>query len=221
MGNTETIFRIIQSVPSPNAEPFKRWLAKVGYERIQEAQNPSIAIKRAITDYQLQGRSTEWIDARLRTILSRKELTDEWKKRGVKEGLEYAALTDVIAKNTFGKTTKDHKKFKGLGKNHNLRDNMSDIELILTMLGETSTQKIAQAQDAQGFRKNKEAAEAGGGIAGNARADLEKRLGKSVVSPENNLKELPPSKDLLNIPGTFQEKIRAIAAVPAMPKKKK
>ena len=138
-GNTETIFRIIQSIPSPKAETFKQWLARVGYERIQEHQNPSIAIKRAICDYQLQGRSLEWIEARLRTLVSRKELTDEWHNRGIQEGLEYAVLTDTISKQSLGKTTKEHKDYKGLKKNHSLRDNMTEMELILTMLGETST----------------------------------------------------------------------------------
>jgi DNA-damage-inducible protein D len=191
----------------------------VGYERIQETQNPAIAIKRAIVDYQLQGRSTEWIDSRLRTILSRKELTDEWQKRGIKEGFEYGLLTDVISKHTFGKTTKEYRDHKNLSKNHSLRDNMSDIELILTMLGETSTRKIAQVKDAQGLEQNKEAAKAGGDIAGNARTDLEAKLGKSIVTSQNHLKQAPPSKHLLDFPGTFQEKIRAIAAVPAKPKK--
>lgn len=221
VGNTETVFRIIQSIPSPKAEPFKQWLAKVGYERIQEHQNPSIAIKRAIVDYQLQGRSMEWIDARLRTILSRKELTDEWHKRGISEDWQYGALTDVISKHTFGKTTKEHKEYKNLGKRHNLRDNMTEIELILTMLGETSTKQIARVREAEGFAENKSAARAGGDIAGQARENLEQQLGGSVVSKDNNLQRLPPSKDLLSIPGTLQEKIAAIAQVPPMPKKKK
>jgi len=204
-GNTETIFRIMQSIPSPNAEPFKRWLAKVGYERIQEAQNPSIAIKRAIVDYQMQGRSLDWIEARLRTIVSRKELTDEWKARGIQEGIEYARLTNYVSVGTFGMNVNEHKTIKQLGKNHNLRDNMTRIELILTMLGETATKEIAVARDVEGFQQNKEAAQAGGKVAGNARRDLEKQLGHSVISTENNLERLGPSADLLEMPPNVDE----------------
>ncbi len=221
MANTETVFRIIQSIPSPKAEPFKRWLAKVGYERIQERQNPSIAIKRAVVDYQMQGRSMEWIDARLRTILSRRELTDEWQKRGIEASFEYGKLTDVISKETFGKTTKEHGAYKSLLPSHNLRDNMTEMELILTMLGETSTRQIAQAKDAVGFEANKEAASAGGKIAGNALKELEKQLGTSVVSKENQLKKLNPSKDLLNFPAKVHDTIKAIAKVPTQKKKPK
>ena len=205
--NTETIFRIIQSIPSPRAEPFKQWLAKVGYERIQEHQNPSIAIKRAIVDYQMQGRSLEWIDARLRTIFSRKELTDEWKARGIKEGLEYALLTDDISKGTFGKTTKEHKILKSLKPAHNLRDNMTPIELILTMLGETSTKQIAQSKNAQGFTQNQRAAQAGGAVAGGARKQLELQTGNSVISAGNNLDALPPSKDLHTFPAELEASV--------------
>jgi DNA-damage-inducible protein D len=213
MGNTETIFRVIQSIPSPKAEPFKQWLARVGYERIQEHQNPSIAIKRAIVDYQLQGRSIEWIESRLRTIVSRKELTDEWHLRGVKEGWEYADLTDTISKQSFGKTTKEHKDYKGLGKNHGLRDNMTETELILTMLGETSTKQIARHKNAQGFDQNKVAARLGGNIAGNARKELEAQTGQSVLSKENKLGKLPPSKDLLQLPDNFDESLQVLKAV--------
>ncbi len=207
MANTETIFRIIQSISSPKAEPFKQWLARTGYERIQEHQNPSIAIKRAICDYQLQGRPMEWIEARLRTIFSRRELTDEWKARGIQEGMEFAILTDDISRGTFGKTTKEHKEYKSLSKNHNLRDNMTPIELILTMLGETSTKQIAQSKDAKGFAQNKEAAKAGGSIAGGARKQLELETGKSVLSRDNQLASSPPSKDLLTFPKSLDDAV--------------
>jgi DNA-damage-inducible protein D len=215
MANTETVFRIIQSIPSPAAEPFKQWLAKVGYERIQEHQNPSIAIKRAIVDYQLQGRSMDWVEARLRTLVSRKEVCDEWQRRGIKEGWEYAALTDAISRGTFSKTVQEYKDHKGLGKNHSLRDNMTGIELILTMLGETSTKQIAIAKDSRGFAQNKISAQAGGHIAGNARKELEHQVGHSVVSAENNLKRLPPSKDILELPANFKESVERMT-----PKKK-
>ena len=171
VASAETLFRIIQSIPSPRAEPFKRWLARVAYERIQEIQNPEIAIKRAILTYQLQGRSDDWIEKRIRTIVARKELTSEWKKRGVKEGQEYAVLTNVISEHTFGIGSKDHKRVKGL-KTQNLRDHMTDLELIFTMLGEKSTTEIAKTRDAQGFNKNLGAARAGGSVAGVARVQL-------------------------------------------------
>lgn len=184
--NTETLFRIIQSIRSPRAEPFKRWLARVGYERIQEIQNPEIAIKRAILTYQLQGRSDEWIDKRVRTIVARKELTSEWAKRGVKKGQEYAVLTNVISTHTFGIGNKDHKRYKGL-KSQNLRDHMTDLELIFTMLGEKSTTEIARHRNAHGFTANENAAKAGGTVAGVARAQLERETGERVVSNKNFL----------------------------------
>ena len=185
--DTETVFRIMQSVPSPKAEPFKRWLAKTGYERIKEFQNPELAIKRAMMDYALQGRSDEWIKARVRTLISRKELTAEWSKRGVKEGLEYAVLTDVISKKTFEVTTQKHKEYKGLGKNHGLRNHMTDLELVLTMLGEASTAELTRARDAQGFMENQQTAHDGGEIAGDARKNLERQLQRPVVSSSNFL----------------------------------
>ena len=206
--NTETVFRIIQSIPAPKAEPFKQWLARVGYERIQEHQNPAIAIKRAIVDYQLQGRSMHWIEARLRTIFSRKELTDEWKERGVTEALEFATLTDDISLGAFEKTTKAHKEFKYLKKKDSLRDNMTPIELILTMLGETATKQIAQSRNAQGFYLNRQAAKAGGAIAGGARKRLEQETGKKVLSSENYLAAQPPSKDLLTFPPLLDEGLK-------------
>lgn len=184
---TETILRIIQSIPSPRAEPFKRWLAKVGYERIQEIQDPEIAIKRAILTYQIQGRADDWIEKRIRSIVSRKELTSEWRKRGIKEGQEYAVLTNVISQETFSMHTMRHKKYKGLRKTHNLRDHMTDLELILTMLGETSTKTIAVQRDSQGFYQNYKAAETGGSIAGQARKQIEKETGQRVVSKSSFL----------------------------------
>ena len=187
VATAETILRIIQSISSPKAEPFKRWLARVGYERIQEAQDPEILIKRAILHYQVQGRSDDWIEKRIRTIVSRKELTAEWKKRGIEEGKDYAMLTTVISQETFGLHTKNHMKVKGLSARHNLRDHMTDMELILTMLGETSTKEIAQQRDAQGLHQNYRAARDGGAIAGSARKEIEKHTGRKVVSSQNFL----------------------------------
>jgi DNA-damage-inducible protein D len=189
--NTEGVFRIIQSIPSPKAEPFKRWLAKVGYERIQEIENPELAIKRTRATYQLKGYSDEWIEKRIRGIEVRKNLTDEWKKRGVKGEDEYSILTSEISKAAFGLTPDEYKKHKGLDKpNENLRDHMTDLELIFNMLGEAATTEIAQKRDVVGFESNKKAANDGGTVAGNARKDLEKQSGRKVVSAVN-FKQLP------------------------------
>jgi DNA-damage-inducible protein D len=190
--NTEKAFRIIQSIPSPKAEPFKLWLAKVGYERVQEINDPELAGKRMKEIYKAKGYSDEWIEKRVRGINVRNELTDEWSKRGVREGLEYGILTDEISKATFGKTTKQYKKFKSLSK-QNLRDHMDDLELIFSMLGEASTTRIAQSKDARGFVENKVAAKDGGEVAGNARKELERKSGKKVSTKENYLDE-PESK---------------------------
>jgi hypothetical protein len=186
--NTEGIFRIIQSIPSPKAEPFKRWLAKVGYDRIQEIENPELAQERMKLLYQQKGYSKEWIDKRLRGIAIRQELTDEWKQRGVDEHLEFAILTNEIAKATFGKTVQEHKELKGLQK-ENLRDHMTDLELIFSMLGEKSTTEIAKVDDAKGFEENKYAAQRGGAVAAEARTKLEKELRRNVISSENYLTE--------------------------------
>lgn len=186
VANTETLFRIIQSISSPKAEPIKRWLAKVGFERIQETQDPELAIKRAILTYQLQGRSDDWIEKRVRSIVSRKELTREWQKRGVSDSKDYAMLSNIISENTFGVGVERHKRLKGLS-SQNLRDHMTDLELILTMLGETSTTTIARQRDAQGLSENAGAARAGGGIAGTARKQIEAETGQKVVSPSNFL----------------------------------
>lgn len=184
--NVETLLRVIQSIPSPKAEPFKRWLAKVGYERIQETQNPEISVKRAILEWQIQGRTGDWIESRLRAIVSRKDLTDEWQKRGIEKGRDYGYLTNVVHKGTFGLKTDEHKELKGLT-SQQLRDHMTDLELIFTMLGEKSTVAIAQAMDADGLRQNITAAQNGGKVAGDARKELEKKIQKSVVSASNFL----------------------------------
>ena len=195
--NTEILFRIIQSIPSPKAEPFKRWLAQVGYERVKEIENPELASARARELYQAKGYPQAWIEKRLRSISIRGELTDEWKQRGVQEGKEYSILTSEIARATFGVTPDAHGRLKGLDKaktGNNLRDHMTDLELIFTMLGEAGTTEIARRKDAQGFMDNRKAAKEGGAIAGNARKALEAKSGKPVVSKENFL---PPSRKKL------------------------
>lgn len=184
--NTEGIFRIIQSIPSPKAEPFKRWLAKVGYERVQEIDDPELATKRSRALYKAKGYPDAWIEKRMRGIAIHEELTEEWSNRGIKEEREFAILTAEIANATFGMTPRNHKKHKGLER-ENLRDHMSDLELIFSMLGEASTTEIAQGWDAQGFKENKEAAKQGGKIAGEARKKLELESGKKVVSNKNFL----------------------------------
>ncbi len=184
--NTEGIFRIIQSIPSPKAEPFKRWLAKVGYERVQEIEDPQLATKRTRALYKAKGYSDDWIEKRMRSIAIRDELTDEWKKRGVKEQREYAILTAEISEATFGLTPSEYARFKQL-KRENLRDHMTDLELIFSMLGEAATTEIARNRDAQGFPQNKKAARAGGEVAGKARKDLETKSGRKVVTSENYL----------------------------------
>ncbi|MFH0775456.1 MAG: Bro-N domain-containing protein [bacterium] len=184
--NTEGIFRIIQSIPSPKAEPFKRWLAKVGYERVQEIEDPELATKRTKALYKAKGYSDDWIEKRMRGIAIREELTDEWKKREVVERQEYEILTAEIAKAAFGVTPSQHKNLKGLNR-ENLRDHMTDLELIFSMLGEAATTEITRVDDAKGFHENKTAARKGGEVAGKARKDLEKKTGKRVVSQENYL----------------------------------
>ncbi len=188
--NTEGLFRIIQSIPSPKAEPFKRWLAQVGYERVKEIENPELASARARELYQAKGYPQAWIEKRLRSIAVRGELTDEWKAREVQEGKEYSTLTAEIARATFGVTPGAHSRLKGLDKvktGNNLRDHMTDLELIFTMLGEAGTTEIARRKDAQGFADNRTAAREGGAIAGDARKALEAKSGKPVVSKENYL----------------------------------
>ncbi|MGE0269279.1 MAG: Bro-N domain-containing protein [Candidatus Omnitrophota bacterium] len=192
--NTEGIFRIIQSIPSHKAEPFKRWLARVGYERIQEIEDPELAMKRMRAIYKAKGYSDAWIEKRVRGIAVREELTDEWNNRGIKNQGEYAILTAEISKAAFGVTPSEYKKLKGLER-ENLRDHMNDLELIFSMLGEASTVAITRSKDTQGFTQNKEAAIDGGSVAGKARVDLEHKTGKKIMSNDNYL-ETSQSKKL-------------------------
>ena len=185
--NRETIFRIIQSVPSPNAEPFKLWFARLAEERIQEVINPELAVERAKQTYLQKGYSEEWANARLKGIPVRNELTDEWKKRGAEEGRDFAILTNEISKTTFGITTEQHKSIKGINKKQNLRDNMSPLELALTTLAEVTTTELHKTNDSKGMRALKNDANTGGSIAGNTRRDIEKQIGKKVVTSENSL----------------------------------
>jgi DNA-damage-inducible protein D len=182
--DTKGLLRIIQSIPSPKAEPFKLWLAQVGSDRLDEIENPELAAKRTRELYKLKGYSDDWIEKRMRSIAIREELTDNWKTRGVKENKEYAILTAEISKATFGLTPKEYKKVKGL-KRENLRDHMSDLELIFSMLGEASTTAIVKTKNPIGFVENKKVAKQGGDVAGNARKELEQKTGKQVVSKEN------------------------------------
>ncbi len=193
--NTEGIFRIIQSIPSPKAEPFKLWLAKVGYERVKEIEDPELATRRTRELYKLKGYSEAWIEKRMRGIAIREELTDEWKNRNIKENSEFAILTAEISKATFGMTPSQYKEHKGL-KRENLRDHMDDLELIFSMLGEASTTRIATSKNAIGFSENKTAAQKGGKIAGDARKNLEVESGSKVIKKENYLKS-PQDKKLL------------------------
>lgn len=186
--NTETMFRIIQSIPSPKAEPFKRWLAKVGYERIQEIEDPELAQDRMKQIYEQKGYSKDWIDKRLRGIAIRQNLTDEWQERGIKHEKDFAILTAEISKATFGMTPTEYKKHKSLTKsNQNLRDHMTDFELIFTMLGEKVTTEISKQEKPNNFSKNKQVAKRGGNVAKNARINTEKELGRSVISKGNFL----------------------------------
>ncbi len=194
--NTEGIFRIIQSIPSKNAEPFKRWLAKVGKERINEIENPELAQKRMKEIYKMKGYSDDWIEKRMRGIAIRDELTDEWGKRGVKAKKEYAILTAEISKATFGMTPGEYKDFKGL-KRENLRDHMNDLELIFSMLGERVSTEITRYKDAKGFDENKKAAKEGGEVAGNARKDAEDKIGRAITSSENYVSEPEKKKKLV------------------------
>jgi len=193
--DTEGIFRIIQSIPSPKAEPFKRWLAKVGYERIQEIENPELATKRTRLLYKLKGYSDDWIEKRMRGIAIREELTDEWQKRGAEEDRDYEILTAEISKATFGITPSEYKELKKLNR-ENLRDHMGDFELIFTMLGERSTTEIHRNEDSRGMGKLKADALTGGNIAGNARKALEKKLNRTIVSSHNYLKESESKKKI-------------------------
>ncbi|PIT87071.1 MAG: phage antirepressor protein [Candidatus Magasanikbacteria bacterium CG10_big_fil_rev_8_21_14_0_10_40_10] len=194
--NTEGIFRIIQSIPSPKAEPFKRWLAKVGYERVQEIENPELATKRTRMIYKLKGYPDSWIEKRMRGIEIRETLTDEWQKHDVKEQKEFEILTAEIASATFGVTPGQHKKLKGL-KRENLRDHMNDLELIFSMLGEAATTEITKVENPTGFVENKKTAKRGGNVAGIARNQMEKETGKKIVSKENYLSVIKGKKKLV------------------------
>lgn len=186
--NVKGLFRIIQSIPSPKAEPFKQWLATVGYERMLEIENPELAQERMKELYEKKGYPKDWIDKRLRGIAIRQNLTDEWKKRGITEEKDYAILTAEISKATFGMTPSEYKEFKGLTKkNQNLRDHMDDLELIFTMLGERVTTEISEKEEPETFAESKKIAQRGGGVAGKAREATEKELGRSVSTPKNFL----------------------------------
>ena len=196
VADTEQLLRLIQSIPSPKAEPFKQWLAQVGAERIAEIENPELAQARIRATYKSKGYSDAWIEKRIRGIQVRDELTNEWKNRDVKEGKEYAILTAEISKATFGIVPSEYKNIKGLTKSsENLRDHMTDLELIFTMLGEASTTEIAKNKNAKGFIENHKAAKAGGTVAGNARKELEKKSGTKIVSKQN-YKDLTSNKEL-------------------------
>ena len=199
--NVQALFRIIQSIPSPKAEPFKLWLAQVGYERVQEIENPELAQERMKELYEQKGYPKDWIDKRLRGIAIRQNLTDVWKERGITEKSDYAILTAEISRATFGLTPSDYKIYKGLTKkNQNLRDHMSDLELIFTMLGERVTTEISQKEKPDTFTKSKQVAQRGGNVAGVAREQAEKELGRSVVSPENFLLDSDKQNDTLELP---------------------
>jgi hypothetical protein len=191
VASTETILRLVQSIPSPKAEPFKLWLAKVGYERIEETEDPELGIDRAMQIYLKKGYSKDWINQRLKSIEVRKELTDEWDKRGVKKGLEYAILTDEITKAWSEKSVREYKRFKNLRK-ENLRDNMTNLELVLNMLAEASTTEISKSKEPKDLEENKEVAKQGGHVAGTARKEIESKTGKRIVSPKNakDIKEI-------------------------------
>ncbi|MBL7701452.1 MAG: Bro-N domain-containing protein [Ferruginibacter sp.] len=184
VASTEQLLRLIQSIPSPKAEPFKQWLAKTGYERIEETQDPEKSIDRAMENYLNLGYSKEWINQRLKSIEVRKDLTDEWENRGVKKGQEYATLTDIITKAWSGKTVKEYKKHKGL-KKENLRDNMTNLELVLNMLAEASTTEISKQKKPKDIAANKKVAREGGTIAGNTRKAIEAKTGKKIVNSLN------------------------------------
>ena len=184
VANTDQLFRLIQSIPSPKAEPFKLWIAQVAKERLDQMQDPELSIEQAILDYKRLGYSDNWINQRLKSIEIRKDLTDEWKSRGLEEGLHFATLTDIIYKTWADKTAKEYKQFKGL-KKENLRDNMTNTELVLNMLAELSTKRISEATNPEAMDEHAEVAKQGGEIARNARLELEAKTGEKVVSPLN------------------------------------
>jgi hypothetical protein len=185
VADTETMLRLVQSIPSPNAEPFKLWLARVGYERLEETADPELAINRALKTYLQKGYSLNWINQRLKSIEIRKSLTDEWERRGIKEGLEFAILTDEISQAWAGLTTKQYKRLKGLRK-ENLRDNMTNLELVLNMLAETATTEISHKRRPRNLPENKKVAREGGTVAGNAKREIESITGRKIVTPKNS-----------------------------------
>jgi len=191
----EGVFRIIQSIPSKKAEPFKEWMAQVAAQRIDQMQDPELNFEQAYADYRRLGYSDKWINQRLRSIEVRKELTDEWDRAGVTEGQQYASLTDIITRSWSGKSTREYKQFKGLHK-ENLRDNMTNIELALNTLAEASATEISKAKNPKGFMESADVAREGGQIAGDARKQLEKRVGHSVISPSKAADHLPPAEDV-------------------------
>jgi len=210
--NIEGIFRLMQSVPTKKAEPFKKWLARVGYERIQELQDPSIAMKRAIMLYRAKGYSDNWIESRLQNKASRDQLEDEWDKRGI-EGRQYAFLTDAISVKTFGIKTRTHKDIKGL-KSQSLRDNMTPIELTLTTLGEQATTEISRAKNAKGYFQNLGAAESGGSVAGKARKEIERQTGNRVVSDKNYLTENQRRQEEIELSNGLKKLVESFSKSP-------
>ncbi len=195
VADTEQLFRLIQSIPSPKAEPFKQWMAGVASQRIDQMQDPELNFEQAYEDYRRLGYSDKWINQRLKSIEVRKELTDEWNRAGIADNMQYASLTDIITRGWSGKTTKEYKKFKGL-KKESLRDNMTNIELALNILAEASTTEISKAQNPKGFRQSAKVAKKGGEIAGNARKKLEQQIGHSVISNKKASDYLPPAESI-------------------------
>ena len=203
-GTAEHVFRIIQSIPSKKAEPFKQWMAQVAAERLEQMQDPELNFEQAYSDYRRLGYSDKWINQRLKSIEIRKALTDEWNRAGVKEGLQYASLTDIITQEWSGKTTKQYKKFKGLHK-ESLRDNMTNMELALNIFAEASTAEISKARNPKGFKQSAEIAHRGGKIAGDARKKLEEQIGHSIISKEKASDYLPPADRLDSLPADDED----------------
>ena len=199
VADTEQLFRLIQSIPSPKAEPFKQWMAQVASQRIDQMQDPELSIDQAVADYRRLGYSEAWINQRIKSIEVRKELTDEWKRTGVQEGVEYASLTDIITREWSGLTTKQYKNYKGLTK-ENLRDNMTNLEIALNILAEASATELSKQRDPQGFRQQKQVAKDGGSVAKAARDQLENQLGRSIISPEKASDYLLPAEDVEALP---------------------
>ncbi|GHU05800.1 phage antirepressor [Spirochaetia bacterium] len=194
VANTQQLFRLIQSIPSPKAEPFKQWIAQVAKERLDQVQDPELSIEQAMLDYKRLGYSDNWINQRLKSIEIRKELTDEWKERGLQEGIQFATLTDIITHTWSDKTTREYKRYKGL-KKENLRDNMTNAELVLNMLAELSTKQISESTLPESFNEHAQAAQKGGAVARNARLELEAKTGKKVISPLNAKKSIAPKTE--------------------------